>query len=70
MSYEKKVLEYYIKLGFANLTEVQKMTYAKILDHDLDLIVSAPTGSGKTEAVVVPLLVKLAEKKSLSNEGI
>jgi len=70
MSYDEKVLKHYIKLGFTNLTEIQRVTYTKILNHDMDLIVSAPTGSGKTEAVIIPLLIKLAEKGLLRSEGI
>jgi ATP-dependent Lhr-like helicase len=70
MKCDDKVVEYYAKLGFASLTEIQKMTYAKVMCHDLDLLVAAPTGSGKTEAVIVPLFVKLTNVGFLSSEGI
>ncbi|MEM4849115.1 MAG: DEAD/DEAH box helicase, partial [Ignisphaera sp.] len=42
----------------------------KIIQHDLDVIIAAPTGSGKTEAVIMPLLYKLAKNPIASKQGI
>ncbi|MDK6027972.1 DEAD/DEAH box helicase [Ignisphaera sp. 4213-co] len=52
---------WFAKLGFETLTNIQKISFPKVLEHDRDLIVIAPTGSGKTEAVMVPLLIKLTK---------
>ena len=65
----EEVLSYYMKLGFQKLTEIQRVACTKILSHDYDLIISAPTGSGKTEAALVPLLTKISKEGLISNRG-
>ncbi|MEM3525676.1 MAG: DEAD/DEAH box helicase [Thermoplasmata archaeon] len=47
---------------FGKLTAVQKMTIPKILDGH-NVVVSSPTASGKTEAVVAPVAEKLSEER-------
>lgn len=42
-------------LGYADLTEVQQAVIPAVLAGQ-DLIVSAPTGSGKTAAFAIPVL--------------
>ena len=56
--------------GIKNLTAIQKIAIPKILSHELDIVVVAPTGSGKTEAVIIPLLHKILSNNSLKIPGI
>jgi ATP-dependent Lhr-like helicase len=52
-------LQYWIgKLGFSEPTEIQKLSIEPILNGESVLLIS-PTGTGKTEAAVFPLLHKL-----------
>ncbi|MEL9940086.1 MAG: DEAD/DEAH box helicase [Ignisphaera sp.] len=62
----EEAVYWFSRLGFAYPTDIQRKTFSKIMEHDRDLMVVAPTGSGKTEAVIVPLLVKLSRKGFLS----
>lgn len=48
--------------GFDRFTEVQLKAFPKILEGK-DALLIAPTGFGKTEAAVLPILSKLAEAK-------
>ena len=41
--------------GFADPTEIQRLA-APILEGDADLLLVSPTGTGKTEAALLPLL--------------
>jgi ATP-dependent Lhr-like helicase len=60
-------LQYWIgKLGFSEPTEIQKLSVESILNGESVLLVS-PTGTGKTEAAVFPLLHKLLMEEG---EGI
>ncbi|MBE8539960.1 DEAD/DEAH box helicase [Geoglobus acetivorans] len=54
----KEVLE---KLGIRELNELQRMSYSEITGGKNCLII-APTGSGKTEAAVIPLIEKIYEE--------
>lgn len=51
------------KLGFTEATEVQQQAIPPALEGK-DLVVSAPTGSGKTAAFVLPLLHRLLARPS------
>lgn len=59
----KKALE---AIGINELTEIQKKTF-KVVYSGKNTLLVAPTGSGKTEAVMVPIFQKLLERK---NPGI
>jgi len=54
----EKILALWKKRGFKEPTEVQKRAYHPIRDRKNALIV-APTGSGKTEAALLPLLERI-----------
>jgi len=63
-----KRLQYWIsKLGFSEPTEVQKLSIEPILNGENVLLIS-PTGTGKTEAALFPLLHRLLRKEK--EEGI
>ncbi|MGC8568006.1 MAG: DEAD/DEAH box helicase [Candidatus Micrarchaeia archaeon] len=56
-----KLQEAFIK-KYGQLTDIQEKAYAHIKNGE-NCIVIAPTGSGKTEAAVIPLLERLLESK-------
>jgi ATP dependent helicase, Lhr family len=43
------------ELGYEKLTELQKSSLLEIVKGRKSLIIVAPTGSGKTEAAVIPI---------------
>ncbi|MCP8319542.1 MAG: DEAD/DEAH box helicase [archaeon] len=53
------------EIGWKELTPIQKKAFPVILRERSTLII-APTGSGKTEAVVIPIFVLLSHKKPAS----
>ncbi|MEE8187448.1 MAG: DEAD/DEAH box helicase, partial [Nitrososphaerales archaeon] len=59
---ENQVSERFSKLGWKRLTPIQSRAYPVILRRRNSLLV-APTGSGKTEAALVPIIVSLASKE-------
>lgn len=59
----KKALK---EVGIERLTDLQKKAF-EVVSSGVNTLVIAPTGSGKTEAVMVPIFQKLLEKK---NPGI
>jgi superfamily II DNA/RNA helicase len=60
---EKPLLRALEKLAFTEATEVQQATIEAAMSGG-DLMVSAPTGSGKTVAFLLPLLNRLLQKES------
>ena len=55
----KQALKIYELLGFKELTEIQRNALKPLLTSELDVLLIAPTGSGKTEAALIPLLVRI-----------
>ena len=53
------------ELGYREPTEVQRLAIPRVLEGKNVLII-APTGSGKTEAAILPILSKLCQ---LRDEG-
>lgn len=45
--------------GWSSLLEIQENTIPLVLRGDCDIVVSAPTGGGKTEAVFLPILTRM-----------
>ncbi len=52
------------KLGFNDLTKIQKKAIPVII-RKKDCLLVAPTGSGKTEAAVIPVLTDISTKKDI-----
>jgi len=50
------------KLGYEELTDIQRESLKHILRGE-DTIILAPTGSGKTEAAMFPVMLKISTKK-------
>ena len=66
--FEKSVEEKYNKIGFNKLTDIQKNSYVKIVK-DENVLLIAPTGSGKTEAAIIPVImgsIKSKKKNKIS----
>lgn len=55
---DKRLQHWISKLGFSKPTEIQKLSFEPILKGKSVLLIS-PTGTGKTEAAIFPLLHKL-----------
>ncbi len=60
---EEQITKYIEKVGWSEPTPIQRKAIPVILRGRNTLIV-APTGSGKTEAAVIPIFTMLSEKKS------
>ncbi len=61
-----KRVESIIKKRFAELTEIQKKAIP-LIEEGKDVLVISPTGSGKTESAMIPILSKVAE---LEKKGV
>ena len=59
---DSRVQRWIWKQGWASLLEIQENTIPLVLDGRCDVIVSAPTGGGKTEAVFLPIISKMLNK--------
>ena len=59
---EKQIVNYIEKIGWKEPTSIQKKSISVITRRKHCLLV-APTGSGKTEAAVIPILAQLAHFK-------
>ena len=59
---EEKLLEVLRERGFSEFTEPQKIGIPEILS-DHNVLLTSPTGSGKTEAAVLPVFFKLSHMK-------
>jgi ATP-dependent Lhr-like helicase len=67
----KPVRKALTKIGFLEPTAPQTLAFQPILEGK-NLLLIAPTGSGKTEAVLLPVLSRLMEQKQMeeNNKGI
>lgn len=57
-----RIAECLKNLGYKTLTDLQKKSLQKVLSEDKSVIIVAPTGSGKTEAAVFPVMLNIAYK--------
>lgn len=58
---QQKLIEYSTNLGFNVPTPIQQKAWPVII-RNRNCLISAPTGSGKTEAVILPVLMLLSEE--------
>jgi len=66
---ENKTREFYLNQGFTNLTTIQTKSLP-VICRRIDSILIAPTGSGKTEAAILPVLTMIRELNSEKSGGI
>lgn len=59
---DEKILESFGQEGFQNLTKIQKISYP-VISRKQNCLLVAPTGSGKTEASLIPILSILDSEK-------
>ncbi|MBI5046641.1 DEAD/DEAH box helicase, partial [Candidatus Micrarchaeota archaeon] len=57
-----------VKERFGELTEIQKLTIPKVLNGE-NVLILAPTGYGKTESALLPVLEKIKEFQALVGSG-
>ncbi|MGI0048166.1 MAG: DEAD/DEAH box helicase, partial [Nitrososphaera sp.] len=60
---EQLVIEKFRKEGFTSLTPIQRKALP-VISRKVNCLLVAPTGSGKTEAAVLPVFTMLAQEKS------
>jgi len=65
---EQFVIEKFKKEGFHSLTTIQ-LKALPVISRKINCLLVAPTGSGKTEAAVLPVFTMLAHDKNNNNEG-
>lgn len=59
----EKIAKCLKELGYEKLTEIQKRSLQEVYTENRSAIIVAPTGSGKTEAAVFPVMLKIAASK-------
>ena len=59
---EKLVIEKFRKEGFSSLTNIQRKVLP-VISRNVNCLLVAPTGSGKTEAAILPVFTMLAHQK-------
>lgn len=64
---EKRIISQFTKIGFVNLTNIQKQSYS-IIRKKKNLLLVAPTGSGKTEAAIIPIIVEIINNRPEKNK--
>lgn len=67
---DKRVQNWIWKQGWTSLLEIQENTIPHVIKGNCDIIVSAPTGGGKTEAVFLPIISKLLQTPFPSSYSI
>lgn len=59
----RPVQQWVWRSGWNELRDIQEQAVPLILDSDRDIVIAAPTASGKTEAAFIPLLSRLVSSK-------
>ncbi len=59
----RPVQQWVWRSGWNELRDIQEAAIPLILDSDRDIVIAAPTASGKTEAAFIPLLSRLVASK-------
>ena len=60
---DEQILESFRQEGFQNLTKIQKISYP-VISRKQNCLLVAPTGSGKTEASLIPILSLLDSERA------
>ena len=63
---DTKVQQWVWKQGWTSLKDIQENSIPPILDDNCDVIISAATAGGKTEAVFLPILTNILRWESVS----
>ena len=63
---DSKVQQWVWKQGWTSLKDIQENSIPPILDDNCDVIISAATAGGKTEAVFLPILTNILRWESVS----
>ena len=66
---EANTREFYRNQGFTNLTNIQAKSLP-VICRNIDSVLIAPTGSGKTEAAILPVLTMIKESNVTKPKGI
>ena len=66
---EVRIREFYKKQGFTKLTAIQSKSLP-VIWRRIDSILIAPTGSGKTEAAILPVLTMIRESEIQKSKGV
>ena len=64
---EQKIISQFAKVGFVKLTNIQNQSYS-IIRKKKNILLVAPTGSGKTEAAIIPIIVEIINNKPEKNK--
>jgi len=62
---DKRIVEILRKLGIERPTLIQELAIEFLLRSDENVILVAPTGAGKTEAAILPILSKMFKRREL-----
>lgn len=66
---DEQILESFRQEGFQNLTKIQKISYP-VISRKQNCLLVAPTGSGKTEASLIPILSLLDSERARNIEFV
>ena len=66
---DEQILESFRQEGFQNLTKIQKISYP-VISRKQNCLLVAPTGSGKTEASLIPILSLLGSERARNIEFV
>lgn len=66
---DEQILESFRREGFQNLTKIQKISYP-VISRMQNCLLVAPTGSGKTEASLIPILSILDNERARNSDFV
>ena len=66
---DEQIVESFRREGFRNLTKIQKISYP-VISRKQNCLLVAPTGSGKTEASMMPIFSLLESERSGNTDFI
>lgn len=66
---ELRILDKFAKESFKKLTSIQKQSF-RVLARRQDSLLVAPTGSGKTESAIIPVISLISAEKSTQSTAI